>query len=311
MSRLTDILKPYRTIAVVGMCKNAGKTTALNHIIGGYYNDGVLGITSIGYDGEETDEITNLKKPRIEMYPGMLAATCENCLKNAEAEYKIIADTDINTVLGKIYIIEITNKGILEISGPSMVSQIERLSMQMQDLGCEKVIVDGSAGRKSFASKLECTILSVGAAQSNDMAKVIRQAVYQTEMFNLKKCSMDYAVSFDEAEPYVQLRLEKDIHFVFRGALVDNDLNEIIKRHKGYNKTVIVNDAASIFISPRMYKKFIHREGEICVRSRTNLAALTINPMTPYGRWFDKDKFISEIKEQIKLPVFNVLDEKV
>ena len=311
MSRLTEILADYGTIAVVGMCKNAGKTTVVNHIIDGCRDNYVLGITSIGYDGEEVDEITKLNKPRIEVHPNMIVATCQSALKTATAQYRKVRDTGIRTALGEVSIIRIKTRGYVEVSGPSMVSQIEALCFEMKKLDCDKIIVDGSAGRTSFASRLECAILSVGAALSNDMHNVIKLAKYQVDMFDLDRCENSYAVSFSGNRPYAVLKDEDKVQIIFRGAMVNDDLMDIMRKYKGYTKTAVVNDASSVFLSPRVYRKFQSRDGKITVQNKTNLVVLTINPMSPYGKWFDKDKFLNEMLDTVDLPVFNVLDEKV
>ena len=37
MKRLIDCINGYKTIAVTGMCKNAGKTTAVNYLVNNLY----------------------------------------------------------------------------------------------------------------------------------------------------------------------------------------------------------------------------------------------------------------------------------
>ena len=310
MNSLVEILRENCTIGVAGMCKNAGKTTVVNYIIDEFKSLCILGISSIGYDGEDRDEITKLKKPRVEVFPDMLIATCESCLKKSTAGYKKIANTGIRTALGEVFIVKIKAQGIMEIAGPSMVTQIEVLMGEMKKAGAEKIIIDGSAGRTSFASRVDCTILSVGAALSNDMNKVVRQAKHQVDVFNLEQCENSYAIKFSGKTPYAVLKDEDEVQIIFRGAMVDEDLLDIIAKYKGYKKMVVVNDASSVFITPRIYKKFEHKDGRICVQNKTNLVAVTINPMTPYGKWFDKDKFKKSLQEQINLPTFNILDEK-
>jgi molybdopterin-guanine dinucleotide biosynthesis protein len=310
MSRITEILREYTTIAVIGMCKNAGKTTAVNHIIEEYKDDYRIGITSIGYDGEERDEITLLDKPRIDVQPDMMVATCECCLKSATAGYKKIMDTDIRTALGKVIIIRIKSEGYVEVAGPSMVSQIDAICHEMKKLGCDKILVDGSAGRLSFASHMDCAILSVGAAIAKDMHKVIKLAKHQTELLNLNQCTNSYMIKFSGDKPYAVLNGENDVQIIFRGAMVNDDLDEVMHRYRGKKKTAIANDAASVFISDRMLKRFENKNGKICVLNKTNLALITINPMSPYGKWFDKDKFLDEMRKNMDIPVFNVFDEK-
>lgn len=54
MGILYDLSTKYKTISIVGMAKNAGKTTALNYLIEEAIDEGVvLGITSTGRDGRD------------------------------------------------------------------------------------------------------------------------------------------------------------------------------------------------------------------------------------------------------------------
>ncbi len=59
MGLLYDLSSKYKTISIVGMAKNAGKTTALNYLIEEAMDEGVLlGVTSTGRDGETQDLVT-------------------------------------------------------------------------------------------------------------------------------------------------------------------------------------------------------------------------------------------------------------
>ncbi|MBN1624356.1 MAG: hypothetical protein JXN10_05230 [Clostridia bacterium] len=311
MSELVYCIMDYRTIAVTGMCKNAGKTTTVNYLIKNLHEQHKLALTSIGYDGEETDEITMLEKPRVDVFPGMLVATCKSCLDISTAGYKTIMKTGILTVLGEILVVEIMSLGIMEISGPSMVAQLIDVCNIFNDLGCGKIIVDGSAERQSFASSMDCTILASGAAVSPDMNKVIRMTEYQCSLYAIPLCSDIPGCRFNENRPYETIVKPDEAILIFRGPLVDEDLLDIMKKHKGIRKRAIVNDAASIFITQKTFRSFIASEGLICVRKKINLAAVTINPMSPYGSWFDKELFLREMTECLGIPVFNILEVKV
>ena len=54
-SNLIQQLQSVRSMSIVGMCKNAGKTTMLNWLLAHSGRGRVLGLTSIGRDGESTD----------------------------------------------------------------------------------------------------------------------------------------------------------------------------------------------------------------------------------------------------------------
>ena len=56
MGFIADIQEKYKTVSIVGMAKNAGKTTALNYLLEEAYDEGLrMGVTSTGRDGETSD----------------------------------------------------------------------------------------------------------------------------------------------------------------------------------------------------------------------------------------------------------------
>ena len=87
MYLLEELSQKYKTISIVGMAKNAGKTTALNYLIEEAMDEGlVLGITSTGRDGESSDLVTNTEKPTIFVTEGVLVATARQALLISDAK---------------------------------------------------------------------------------------------------------------------------------------------------------------------------------------------------------------------------------
>ena len=80
-SQLLEILNGVKTMSIVGMCKNAGKTTMLNWMLHHDRLRGTLGLTSIGRDGESTDVVTGTEKPGIFVREGTLIATARDMLR--------------------------------------------------------------------------------------------------------------------------------------------------------------------------------------------------------------------------------------
>ena len=63
---ISELVWGFRSVSIIGMCKNAGKTTVLNRLIQELSHSGqVLALTSIGRDGEDKDLVTGTKKPGI------------------------------------------------------------------------------------------------------------------------------------------------------------------------------------------------------------------------------------------------------
>ena len=94
MGLLHDLSTKYKTLSIVGMAKNAGKTTALNYLIEEAIDEGItLGITSTGRDGETQDLVTGTEKPRVYMEEGMLAAVPSLLYDLADAGLEVLKKT--------------------------------------------------------------------------------------------------------------------------------------------------------------------------------------------------------------------------
>ena len=94
MSRL---ISNARSTAIIGMDKNVGKTTVLNYILGKTKDINVLGLTSIGRDGESIDRVTHTPKPRIYVKKGIILATAKQCMFQSDITKEILESTDIKT----------------------------------------------------------------------------------------------------------------------------------------------------------------------------------------------------------------------
>ena len=101
-----------RVIGILGTAKNTGKTTTLNYLLKWLNTKEIkVGLTSIGYDGEDIDNITGLPKPRIAAQQDNVIATAENCISTFKDNIKIIEKTSVNTSLGKILIGKVKRDG--------------------------------------------------------------------------------------------------------------------------------------------------------------------------------------------------------
>lgn len=300
--RLYERLEGYSTIGIVGMCKNAGKTTVLNAIIEKLNSSEKIGLTSIGYDGEETDQITNLEKPRIPVKEGVLVATASECLGKTQVSYRLVEDTGIRTVIGNIMIVEALGSGIIEVAGPSIVAQMGKILEKFKDYGCTKIFVDGAAGRISFSKLCEANILAVGAAVSTDMHKLEVAVKHQLVFADLEVAVEDSELTNANNR---QNTAEQTIH-EHNGSLVDEDVQNYALDGK---KMISVEHVSSVFLSIKAWNRFKRKGGKLFVRKPFNLLCLTMNPMTPYGPWADKEKMKLILESVTDLPVINVLEE--
>ena len=159
-------LNETKTMSIVGMCKNAGKTTMLNWMLSGGHLHGTLGLTSIGRDGESTDIVTGTEKPGIFVKEGTLIATAKDMLRLGDVTKEILMTTGIPTPLGEVVILRARSAGHVQLAGPSITTQLKSVSQAFFELGADRSIIDGALGRKSLGARsvAEGVILCTGAS---------------------------------------------------------------------------------------------------------------------------------------------------
>ncbi|WP_240838995.1 hypothetical protein [Acidaminobacter sp. JC074] len=333
-----EYFSEYESISIVGMAKNAGKTVTLNAILDEAYENGkTIGLTSIGRDGEKQDIVTCTEKPLIYVYEGSIIATPESMFEKSEAKMEVLEVTDFYTSMGKIIIGRVKMAGYIQIAGPCSNHEIMLSGEKMKAYGADLIIVDGAIDRKTTASPsiTEATILSTGAVLSRDMDKAIEKTVYQATLFQLEALDdLSIRAIADEAireksiaiigDEVVTLNLKtalnagteiakamkKDTSYVvLPGSLVTKTVMDIIKTSPHFKHTTfIVKDATRIFIDYLDWIYFNKVGVSICVLDKIKLIAVTINPTSPEGYYFDPETYQKQLQFYLKdLPVINVM----
>lgn len=112
-----ELLK-YRSVAVVGMEKNCGKTECLNYILRHIPSDAPdICVTSIGLDGERTDQVTGTSKPEIILRKGMFFTTSETHYRARHLVSEIVDVSGETTALGRLITAKVALEGKVILSG--------------------------------------------------------------------------------------------------------------------------------------------------------------------------------------------------
>lgn len=327
----------YKIISIIGLAKNVSKTTTLNYIIRNIGDQIILGLTSIGRDGEKYDVITELPKPKIFIKKETIIATAQECFETSTIKFEVIKNTGFNTPLGEILILRAKSDGYIELAGPSMNSQLLKICSDLKALGCDLILVDGAFDRRSYATPLisDATILSTGASVSRDMKEVINITVHtikllgleqeaDEEILNLSKDIikqskvgiitknqsvkiLNVVTALDSAKEILQNLDESTKYVVINGAITDNLLEDLMRNTNKYKGiTFLAEDSTKLFISENITRKFQKKGGKLKVLTPINIIAVTINPTSPEGYKFNKDKFLKSLTEKLEIPVYNL-----
>ncbi len=185
-----------QTVAVMGMSKNTGKTVCLNHLLIQAQQDQMaVGLTSIGRDGEERDEVFAIPKPPVHVMPGCLVATARDTLVRAKVRTRQIGGTGILSPMGEILLVKALDAGAMEVAGPSRSHDQQRVIALLQQCGAELVLLDGALGRSQHASPAiaDGVILATGAALGGGMGDVLRKTRDRLAILGIAPAPTDVA----------------------------------------------------------------------------------------------------------------------
>ena len=305
-----EILK-HRSVSIVGLAKNAGKTECLNYILKrlplDYFN---VAVTSIGIDGETTDQVTGTAKPEITVREGMYFATSESHFRQKRPLAELYDVGEEETALGRVVTAKALQEGKVLLSGPSSAAALKRWMRSLKDFGIDLILIDGALSRLSTASPAvsEAMVLSTGAAYSANIRELVNKTAFVVELIRLPL--------YMGPEPELRLSsfssldaeaLKGNRIIEVEGALTDR-LLQLVKNALGEGEIeLVVGDFTKVFCSQELYRAFVRRGGRLSVRMKSELLAVCVNPVAPNGIVLDSDTLCRELSERIGLPVYDIV----
>ena len=184
----------YKSCSIVGLEKNTGKTECFNYVMQRLPLDKIrVAVSSIGIDGETTDQVTKTAKPEIFLREGVYFGTSEKHYLTKLLTSELLEISDENTSLGNIVIGKALTPGKLLLSGPSSTNGLHRWMNEMQKYDIGLTIIDGALSRLSLASPAvsESMILATGAAYSANINTLVQKTAFVVQMINLELTSQE------------------------------------------------------------------------------------------------------------------------
>ena len=166
MPFIDDILR-YDSLSIVGLEKNTGKTECLKYVLERIPLEHTrIAVTSIGIDGETTDQVTLTQKPEITLREGMYFGTSEAHYRLRRLVSELVDVSDESTSLGRVVTAKALTRGKILLSGPSSTAGLQRWMQSTRRHGIDLAIIDGALSRMSLASPAvsQAMILATGAA---------------------------------------------------------------------------------------------------------------------------------------------------
>lgn len=337
MGLLYDLSTKYKTLSIVGMAKNAGKTTAMNFLIEEAMDDGIrLGITSIGRDGESQDLVTGTEKPKIYLDQDTIVTVPTQLYELADAGLEILKKTRYSTPMGDLLICRVADSGYVQIAGPPAAMDTKRVCEEMMQYGCELILIDGAIDRKSIASPetSDAIILSTGAVLSRSMRKVVDETAHIVNLYSIPEMEEGDARTlieennFDDkimlisrdgkvnkldlatglgASRFIDEEINDDTEYVYIPGAFTNSVIADINLKKLKKVKFILKNPTKIFLSAMDWGLWRKKGFRVNVLKNIEIAAITVNPWAPSGYTFDSDALVAAMQEALpELPVIDV-----
>jgi hypothetical protein len=318
----------------------------LQHLLGG--GEGLVkGVTSIGYDGEEVDQVTSTHKPRIYVEAGSLVGTAAGLLGRCDFTKEYLGFTGYYTPLGEVVVVRALSDGYAMLAGPSKTVEMQGLVKQLYGYGAKRVLIDGAAARKSSASleAADACILATGASFSHDIQQITQETAFFCELLGLKRVEADISAlvaarveaalgskdsanlclvydgqkqelaclssleqgAADELAQYCEG--ESGITVVFVGVVSRLFMQRFLSKSRDLKDvTLVAQDGTRLLIASEQYESLLKRGARLFVLKELNPLAITINPVSPKGFKLDGTALKQSLEAQIKLPVFDVFE---
>ena len=314
MPFIDNILK-YRSVAVIGLEKNCGKTECLNYILRRISpQERKICVTSIGLDGESLDQVTETRKPEIILKKDMLFSTSEQHYRQRRLVSEVMDISNESSALGRIITARVVTEGKIILSGPSSTVSLKRWMNGNERLGVGLTIVDGALSRRSSASPAitDAMILATGAALSSNLPNLVIQSAFAVEMIKLPLLDADFEETEENTVCYSSMTGFQDISEGCRrvrisGALTDMFLKRIASSKKADGLEVVVKDFTRIFAKIGTYRAFTSAGGKLRVEKQSKLLAVCVNPLAPNGYKMNSDELCDKLSEKIGLPVYDIV----
>jgi hypothetical protein len=333
-----------RIIGIVGTAKNTGKTTVLAAVCAEAMKGGVsLALTSIGYDGEEFDNLTFLGKPRLEVEEGTIVATSEDCLPVGTAGLRVMVRTGERTPLGEVLVCRVERRGLVLLAGPNKTPSLKSVIAEMRP-EARLILLDGAMNRIApMGCCADGVIFTTGAARTTDLDAVAREMGAIQSLFRCGGGGKETDARFEDAnyegvEALTHLVSDDDIEQalaclgtgaprLFVPSLVSREAVEALLDRLGQKTTgreFVFESAIALLAScgasdaVEIVRGIEERGATVSYRRRIELLAVTINPFYPrvvnargdYEAVFvDSEALRRKVAQRVDVPVINIMED--
>lgn len=306
-----------RRVAIVGVAKNAGKTTVLNALLEEHAQaDLVCGVLSVGVDGEAYDAISGARKPPVALRPGWLAATSDQMARKVPG-LEVVSASSISTPLGELLVVRATRRCEVVLSGLRHRGDVNRFASELLVSGASRVIIDGAFDRIAAADPetADTVFVATGMVLADSVAATSEQTAAL-----VRRLQTPTAEVVDQ--PPHDLRSTRCVRSgpvwsiagadggaadtIYVPGMVSDSVVEYASTALRPGGTLVARDPTRLLASDTSFRRF-SRRNEVRVVRGLHIAAVTTNPVGRDGLAVDPVRLRESLQRLLPdLPVVDV-----
>jgi hypothetical protein len=326
--------KDDRSTAIVGVAKNCGKTTALNHLIDCADRRGeTLGLVSIGIDGEACDFLLGTPKPPVNVPSGQWVVSTREALERSGTALNAIVPMGYTTPLGQAVLAQTDGPARIVLAGLRHSGDLTEAIARLVKLGAARILVDGAYGRLTAAQPHLCdaVIVSTGAIVGDRLTDVVQATAHLIDRLMTPLCQTQWVRALSERskelgrplmgadgsdpivisersailgiDPGSQGFVAKHHAIAIPGLISDRVVDHLLALSS--EGTLIASNPTMIRCEPRRLKRLM-RGWNITVCDRSRVRGITVNPTSIAGAGYEPKRLVEAISLRWpKIPVFD------
>jgi hypothetical protein len=318
-------IKNKRNIAVIGLSKNAGKTTFVNWLARSLENFKIAMITT-GRDGEEQDLVEGHRKPKVYIPKNTIYSTLESEVIKQSQYLKVLEKLNYSAVGKNLWLVEALKDLQGETVGPASVMDQTKLIEIVSKYKIDKCIIDGALDRKSISLSPEvdsCILVvspSFGSKQEVlfEMERVKLMHTIPSTNKDFENSDYIYADLKDKKFPFKMIYGNESVisdflgkneceNLVFPGALTKQSFEKIIPLIEKYNTKWIFRHPVQFHLKVSQLKRLI-LSNKIFVNHQFLLDGIIVNSYSHQNKHFDCAEVKNIIQGMFKnIPVFDIM----
>lgn len=272
-----------RSIFVVGIGRDVGKTTALRAVYAAACEAGLrTALASLGREGDATRS-DERPKPRLWLRPSTVLVTARGLLPRTPA-VEILKFSRLQSAAGPLVYARVAAGAFYELVGPPTASGIREIAGEFASLS-DTAIFDGAVDRvAALAGSDGVVIVACGAAAAKTMQEAVDDVAALVARLRVPQ--------FDSQAPAIELE----------GALTPSKVASFIAAREA--RQIVVRDPTQIALSGRAGSRAL-AQLKIRCRRPLRVVAATVASIGP-ERSFEPRAFVNAVAEATGLPTFDV-----